>query len=272
MRYMRNEVLLTYSEEEDPFIKRTTIAAIEYLFGRYKLQKLYNNAINKSNNGASFWDSALENLNIKVNFNKIGLEQFPKQGPVLVIANHPFGVLDGIMICYLVSKVRNDFKVMLHKTLCREETIAKHILPIDFQETKKAILTNINSKKRAKEYLKSGGVVIIFPAGGVSTASNIFGKAKEFKWKPFPARLAKETNATIVPLYFHGQNSWLFHGVSKVSEAIRSAMHVREVKNKMGKEFKVSIGNPIKFEELARINNRMELTKTLYDITHKLNS
>ena len=144
------------------------------------------------------------------------------------------------------------------------------MLPVDFAETREAAKTNIETKRRAVETLNQDGAVVIFPGGGVSTSQGWFGPAKDLEWKRFTAKLVQTSRATVLPLFFHGQNSRLFQIVSQFSLTLRLALLLREVKNKMGLTIDVSIGNPIPFEALAHIKNRQELLNTLRDITYDL--
>ena len=95
-----------------------------------------------------------------------------------MVSNHPFGVLDGLVICHLVAKVRTDFRVLSNSVLYRAEEIRPFLLPIDFAETKEALKTNLKSRAEAKAHLMAGGCLVIFPAGGVSTTPTHVAQAR----------------------------------------------------------------------------------------------
>ena len=110
-------------------------------------------------------------------------ESIPKTGPLVVVANHPYGVLDGIAICWLVAQVRKDFKILINNVLCRAPEMAAHTLPVDFDATPEALQTNLTSRKQARQTLDAGGVVIVFPAGAISTTPRLLARrAEEVDW------------------------------------------------------------------------------------------
>ena len=118
--------------------------------------------------------------------------------------------------------------------------------------------------------MRNDGTVVIFPGGGVSTAQRWFGPALDLEWKRFTAKLVQTTRATVVPIFFHGQNSRLFQIVSQFSLTLRLALLLKEVKNKMGLTIDVTIGSPIPYRELEHIKDRQELLDTLRMITYNL--
>mgnify|MGYP002052478086 FL=1 len=93
----------------------------------------------------------------------------PKQGPLILVSNHPFGVLDGLALCYLTSLARSDFKFLAHSTFKKIPEIAPFVLPIDFDGASSALRSNIQTKHSAVKHVRSGGAIVIFPAGRVST-------------------------------------------------------------------------------------------------------
>lgn len=243
------------------------IAAIERLTGRVTLERLYREVLALPSDTCSVWETALDKLHIHLACDPNKIAQIPSEGPIVLIANHPFGVVDGIMIGHLASQIRVNFQILTNSVLCDLERVGEHLLPVDFQPTKAAMLTNIATKNRALATLQEGGAVVIFPGGGVATARGWWGPAYEFDWKPFVAKLVRVAKATVVPLYFHGQNSRLFHIVSQYSLTLRLAMLLNEVRNKMGHTLTVTIGDSIPFTDLAAIKNRLALTEHLYRTT-----
>ena len=160
------------SKVEHNFAQRIIIKTIETFSGKKKLEKLYKNySLDDPNN---FWADILNLMDIKViNKSKKKLV-IPKSGSLLLIANHPFGIIDGLIMCYLVSKVRSDFKIMTHETLQFLPELSKFILPVDFSsKNKESTILNIKTAQKAKEDLKNGSAIIIFPSGGVSVARNL---------------------------------------------------------------------------------------------------
>jgi putative hemolysin len=261
---------LTYASPNDPKLKSILIQSIERLTGQRKLQNLYQELLDQVDSGASFWGAALSQLRITLAYDRRQLEKIPQTGPLLLIGNHPFGLLDGLAMGYIASKVRPHFKILIHSALCQESRIAPYLLPIDFEETVAAIQTNINSKRAALATLHQNNAVVIFPGGGISTAVGPFGQVTDLEWKLFAAKLIQMTQATVVPIYFHGQNSRLFQIVSQFSLTLRLSLIIHEVHRKMGDTLLMTIGDPIPYPHLADIRKRKDLTNYLRNITYGL--
>ncbi len=243
--------IISYTEPGDPWHKRALIRSLERITGQRKLQKLYDDVMATHPTSQQIWSLMLEKLDIDLEVaNK---EAIPKDGPVIIIANHPFGVVDGIILGKLFSDVRMDFKVLVNSVLCRNEVLNQHFLPVSFDETKEAIRTNLETRKIALDNLQSGGSVGIFPGGGVATAPRIGQPATDLEWKRFVVKLIKKSNAQIIPVFFYGQNSQLFQVASHISLNLRLGVLLNEVNNKKGKTLKITVGRPISAESLSNI-------------------
>ena len=92
--------------------------------------------------------------------------QIPKDGPLVFVANHPFGIIDGLILCDIAARVRGDFRILLNNRLMKDEELNKLFLPVDFDRTREAMKRNVETKKNAQQILENGGTVIIFPSGG----------------------------------------------------------------------------------------------------------
>lgn len=260
----------SYASPEDGPLKKAVIRSIENLTGRRRLYRLYRDYPKRVPASYSFWKAAIHQLQLRLRYDPEALLAVPATGPVVIVANHPFGVVDGIVISFLVSQVRSDFKVLTNSLLYRAPEAQPFLLPIDFSETKAALKTNLKSRSEARGILSQGGCIVAFPGGTVSTASRAFGRAKDPDWKPFTARLIQDARATVVPVYFAGQNSRLFQIASQFSQTLRLSLLFKEVINKMDREMSVEIGTPIPFDELAHLTNRHLLCATLRERTYSL--
>jgi putative hemolysin len=183
----------------------------------------------------------------------------------VVVANHPYGVLDGIVIAWLISKVRSDFVVLTNAVLMRAPEVQGFILPIDFSETDEATRTNLASRAAARAQLDRGGVVVVFPAGGVSTAPDKLGRkpAIDGRWQPFVSQLIQRSKAVVVPVWFGGQNSRLFQIASHLSLTLRLSLIFHEVRTRIGARLPVAIGAPIPFAAIAGARDRQALADEL---------
>ena len=269
-----NKINFSYASDiEHSFAQRLIIKTIERVTGKKKLEKLYSQYSKNNNNPQAFWSDILNVMNISFKNKSKNKIYIPKNDPLMIIANHPFGIIDGLILCSIVSKVRNDFKIMTHETLKLLPQLDEYILPVDFSgNNKQTIKHNIKTASRAKNHLENNGVLIIFPSGSVSTAKNLKSEAQDDEWKSFPAKLAHQTCTDILPIYFDGKNGLLFHlFASKMKNStLKYSSYIHETRKKIGKEIIIYAGNIIKYESISHIKDRNLLIQYLKDKTYNL--
>lgn len=241
----------SYAAPDDPWLKRKLIQGIERITGQRYLKRIYEDNRAHPIAGESFFDAAMRRLELRIVANEDALARWPKTGPLVVVANHPFGVLDGLIICHLVSKVRSDFRVLTNSVLHRAEEIRTFLLPVDFADTQAAVQTNLRTRAEAKLHLTKGGCLIVFPAGGVSTTPSLWhSRAVDAEWKTFTGRLIAQTRAPVAPVFFSGQNSRLFQLASHVSMTLRLSLLFKEIHDRIGTAVHVRVGDVIAFDTL----------------------
>jgi putative hemolysin len=267
-----DDFLFSYAVPTDPPVKRGLIRLMEKVTGQPKLKRLYLDNQRFPRPSESFWAAAVRSLALDVLYDEAALARLPRTGPTVFVANHPYGVLDGLVISWLVQKVRPDFLVLTNAVLMRAEEVRDYVLPIDFSETPEALAMNVKSRAAARAQLEKGGAVVVFPAGGVSTAPDRLGRrpAVDAAWQPFVAQLIQRSKATVAPIWFGGQNSRLFQIASHVSLTLRLSLIFHEVKTRMGTTLPVAVGAPIPFEELAPIKDRQAMADLLMARTYAL--
>lgn len=261
----------SYADPADPRLKRLFIRIVERLTGQPYLKWLYEDNRANPQRGEDFWDAAIRKLELRLRYNEDALAQWPRTGPLVVVANHPFGVLDGLIICHIVSRVRKDFRVLTNAVLLRAEEVKEFLLPVDFAETEEALKTNLKTRAEAKSHLMKGGCLVVFPAGGVSTTPTIWHKqATDAEWKNLTARLIAQAKAPVAPVYFAGQNSRLFQLASHISMTLRLSLLFKEVHDRIGSEVHIRLGDVVPYERIAGINQRQSVMDMLRDITYSL--
>jgi len=259
-------VRFSYAEPSDPALKRLAVRSIELATGQPKLRRLYR----KYDGREDFFDAAVRLLQLDLRFDPTQLAHIPASGPLVVVANHPFGVVDGVAVSHLIARVRNDYRVVAHGLLTRAPEAAERIFPIDFSTKREALETNLTTRREALRWLADGHVLLIFPAGGVSTATKPFGEAVDYRWRPFTARLIHAAKTPVLPMYTAGQNSRVFQVASQYSETVRSALLFDEVRNKIGRPIRITIGELIPYEKLESIKDRQQLVDWLYTHVYAL--
>lgn len=268
---MSDRLLFSYASADDPALRRLTIQAIERLTGQPRLKRLYLENQRRPRFGESFWDAAVRQLELRVDYDREQLQAIPAAGPVVVVANHPFGVVDGLVIGHLISKVRPDLKILTHSLLCRAVELQPYVLPIDFAETPAARATMLRSRAEALSWLCGGGALVVFPGGAVSTSTGPFTRgAVDPEWKLFTAKAIRHARATVVPIFFAGQNSRLFQVASHLSLTLRLSLLFNEVRNKIGSTVQVRIGAPLPYAALSHLADRKALLDHLRRATYEL--
>lgn len=260
--------IFTFADGEMGPISNTLIRSIERMSGQPKIRRLYFDYVEEDRPYASFWADALDKLNIDIDLQRDAGAQIPRSGPTLVVANHPYGVIDGLVLCALMAEVRSDYKIITHRVLKQAPATMDKILPIDFDETEAALATNIETRQQAAAYLKQGGAVIIFPAGAISLAPNLVGEAYDKEWKTFAAKLATQRDTVTVPFLFNGQNSLLFQAARKISLTLAYSLMFREICKLMGSTVSLTMRNSIHADELKALGNRKAITQYLRDRTY----
>lgn len=258
---------ISYANPADPLGRRIFISAVEKLTGQLRLKRLYRHYQQHGDKDANFWGEAVKGLRLRLEGDMAALQQVPQEGPLVVVANHPFGVIDGVVLCHLVSSIRPNIKVIAHEVFLRAPEVRDDILPISFTGSREARLGNIESCRRAIAHAKAGGALVIFPSGGIAAADKLFGRAEDLPWQPFAARVMIAARATVLPVYFEGQNSHLFHAVSRLSQPGREALLMREAARRIGSAVPIKISAPIPFETLERMGDADAILRQLRRIT-----
>lgn len=235
------------------------ILFIEFLTGRPRLERMYQEILDSHPTSDEIWALIFNKLKLNYVLEEGTLEEIESNEPTIIIANHPFGVVDGVVLGHLVSQKRPKFKFLVNEVLCKEPLLTPFLLPIDFKETKEAVATNIKTRKTALKCLQQGESIIIFPSGGVATSPGFLKKAQDLEWKKFVCKLIKKSEATVIPIYFEGSNSWVFQLASQISMDLRLSTLLYEVVNKIGKTITLKIRTKIPFSEMQALHKNKDL-------------
>ena len=265
--YIVEEPKLTFESPDDGPLTRALVRSLEGFLGRHKMERHYQGLKAKDVDSKTFFRDAFKLSNITLDGDLSPLLEIPKGRPVLFIANHPFGVIDGLILCNMALDYADDFQVVINSLLCQDRDLVPHFLPIDFSETKEAAKRNVRSKQLAGKALANGVPLILFPSGMVSTADAPgFGDVVDAPWTTFIAKLVMQYQPTVVPVFFHGQNTRLFHVASNIAEPFRMAMHMREALKRFGQTVSLDVGVHHSPEDYNHITSRQEMTEHFYKI------
>ena len=272
MKKKDNRVAFTFASSEVNKLSQSFIKITELLTGKLTLKKLYDEYLVEENPPENFWKDAIKKLELNLIPHYYSKEQIPQNGRLIVVANHAFGVADGVSICSLLSDIRYDYKMITHKVLRHAEAVKEKIIPIDFTNTKDAMINNIKARRSAEDVLKDNGVIVIFPSGTIATKSSLGKtiKATDGDWKQFTSKLAIRTKTPILPIFFEGQNSQLFHIANKIGLTFRYSLMMYELKRKIGETINIHVGNIISAEKIREIGDLREITKYIRYKTYDL--
>ncbi|MBI1217563.1 MAG: acyltransferase [Rhodobacteraceae bacterium] len=246
---------ISYSYSASSRSGRAVIRAIENTTGRLGLIKKADGYQFEVERGRSFWEVIADRYRLSLQVTGGSLNYIPANGPLVVIANHPFGILDGLMMGLLLSRVRGDFRILANNVFRRARELDEVILPISFDESKEAVKLNLETRSTALKYLGGGGAIGVFPGGTVSTAARPFGHPMDPGWRNFTAKMIAKSNATVVPVFFEGHNSRLFQLVSHLHPTLRMALLIKEFRRRIGGPVRVVVGAPIASTKLEPLKS-----------------
>ena len=260
--------IFSFADGEMGPISNALIRGIERVTGQPKIKKIYLDYVNDERPDHMFWQDAVDRLALRVNMHFDPGAYIPKTGRLLVVANHPFGVIDGLILCSEISKIRPDYKIITHQVLRQAPAVRHQILPIDFDETEEALRTNMQTRKDAMHQIRENGALILFPSGAISRAPKVIGQATESEWKTFAAKLALIEDTTILPVFFNGQNSVSYMAARKMSQTLGYSLMFREIVRRIGSRVDVTIRKPIHTADLSHFEDRNEITAYLRALTY----
>jgi len=213
-----------------------------------KFNQLYSKVADKK--GIDFLNAALDTLQVKYEVNPEELKRIPKTGPFITVSNHPYGGIDGVIAIKLVADTRPDYKNLGNYIIQRIPQLGEFIIPVDPFEGSKGKANSVVGIKSALTHLKDGKCLGIFPAGEVSTYyDNNEEGAVDRQWQSSMIKFIKKAEVPVVPIYFQGTNSRLFHLLGLIHPMLRTAKLPSEMLNKKNKTIKVRIGTPITVQE-----------------------
>ena len=245
---------------------RVLIRMMENATGRIRLIRRAAGYEQEVAQGRDFWQVMVDRYGLGLDILRGSLDLIPRDGPLIVIANHPYGLLDGLMLGHILSHRRSDFRILAHHVFCKAPDLASVILPVAFDETKAAVQRNLETRRVALDYLGQGGAIGIFPGGTVSTAATPFSQPMDPGWRSFTARMVAKSGATVVPIYFDGHTSRMFQIASHLHVTLRMGLLIKEFATRVDTPVRVAIGAPISADQIAACAGD---TKAMMDFLRK---
>jgi putative hemolysin len=208
-------------------------------------------------------ETLLEEMQVDLQLQPADLERIPAKGPLVAVANHPFGVLDGAALGVLLSRVRPDVRVITNSLLEGIPELSEHCFFVDPFHSPTSVEKNLKALKQAIEWLQQGGALAVFPAGEVSQFNVGQGQVADPAWNTVAARLIRKTGASALPVYFCGHNSMTFQLLGMIHPRLRTLVLIQEFLQQRGKKLEVRVGTPTPSELIANIEDDREATEYL---------
>ena len=251
--------------EQNP-LKRLFLNFLEMILGARTINDLYLKSKNYDNE-SNFWSSALHVLNIDLCINYLNDVEVPRKEALIIVCNHPYGIIDGILIGKIISFYRDDYMFLANEALKKIPEISGKIIPVDLNtlNNKKNRTSNLSSLRKVYSHLGEGGCLIIFPGGEVSSANGIFDKPIDPKWSSLPVKLSRTFDCNILPIFIHGSSSLLFQFITKISFSLRKYFLFREVLKKRNKSIDVTINEVCDINDYNRNFNDTDLSNEIYE-------
>ena len=244
---------LSYASTFGDPMKATIIRVIEALTGKLTVLRLIRKFEKKETpSGQAFWRAALDVMGIELTTPQSQLDRIPKSSPVIIVANHPHGMVDGMIFAHLIGRVRPDYRILTRSLLTAiDEVAGSYMIAVPFAHDPDALQKGVAMRAEAMQHLKDGGVVALFPSGSVAASETFFGPAIEEEWNVFTAALIRRSGATVVPMHFPGQNSRAYQIANKLSPILRQGLLLHEIVHSLNKPQGPIVGHPVADEDIA---------------------
>lgn len=210
--------------------RAATIRVVEWLTGKarllYLIRKFEAEGVEI---GQPFFTHALRVMGIRIDTPDAQVARIPKAGPCVLVANHPHGLVDGMVLAELIGRRRTDYKILTRSLLTDVPEVSDFMIPVPFPHEADARERNLEMRREAMAHLGQGGMIVLFPSGAVAASRTWFGPAVEAPWNPFTAKLIRRSGATIVPVHFRGRNSRAYQIANLISPSLRQGLLLHEV-------------------------------------------
>lgn len=267
---------ISYASSMETKAGRAVVRMLENTTGRLSLLKRARGYEKDVGTKGSFFDVMVARYGLTLSLISGRLKNIPASGPLIVIANHPYGILDGLILGHVLSQTRPEFRILANSVLNRAPELSQHLLPIRFEGTKSALAENIASRRSALGILDEGGAIGVFPGGTVSTGAGPFSHPIDPTWRNFTARMVAKSRAQVVPIYFDGNTSRLFQIASHLHMTLRIGLLMQEFRKRVDTSVRIAIGAPIGRDELDPFDSDSKammdfLRKATYELSPEPN-
>ncbi len=242
---------LSYANTFTNPVARRLIQTLELFTGKFRLLRLIRRFEDKGvPHGQEFWAQALQIMGIGITTPDDEIARIPAEGPLVVVANHPHGLVDGMVLAELIGRVRTDYKILTRSLLTGVAEIEEFMIPVPFPHEEDALDKNLEMRKRSMAHLANGGCVVLFPSGVVASSDRMWGPAIEREWNPFTAKMIFRSGASVVPIRFPGQNSRAYQIANRIAAPLRQGLLLFEVTHALNRPQRPFVGETLSPEDV----------------------
>ncbi|MEM7075658.1 MAG: lysophospholipid acyltransferase family protein [Pseudomonadota bacterium] len=248
---------LTYANTFDSPATALTIRSIEWFSGKLSILRMIRHFERRgAPTGQAFWRAALDTMGIDLLTPQAQIDRIPLTGPVVVVANHPHGLVDGMILADLIGRRRTDYKILTRALLTGiDEVAASYMISVPFPHEPDAQRKSVEMRAKAMAHLKQGGLISVFPSGVVASSDTMFGPVIEREWAVFTAQMIRRSGAQVVPIFFPGANSRVYQMANRVSATLRQSFLLHEVVKSCNKPQNPIVGDPIDPDRISMLEN-----------------
>jgi len=248
---------LTYSNSFNNPLQAALIRTIEWFTGKLSILRMVRKLERRgSPKGQAFWGACLDVMRIELKTPDTQLHNIPAEGPVVVVANHPHGLVDGMVLAELIGRRRNDYRILTRSVLDGLDQVASsYMITVPFPHDPDAQRKMVEMRSEAMTYLKAGGLVTLFPSGVVASSDTLMGPAIEREWNVFTAQLIRRSGAKVVPIFFPGSNSRSYQIANRISATLRQALLLHEIVKSCNRIMRPVVGEVLTDKQLSKLQS-----------------
>ncbi len=248
---------LTYANSFDSRLTSLIIRSMEWMTGKITIVRMIRKFEKRgAPTGQAFWRAALDTMGIPLLTPDDEVRNIPPDGPVVVVANHPHGLVDGMILADLIGRRRSDYKILTRALLTGiDEVAASYMISVPFPHEPDAQRKSVEMRAKAMAHLKEGGVISVFPSGVVASSDTLFGPAVEREWNVFTAQMIRRSGARVVPIFFPGSNSRWYQMANCISATLRQGLLLHEVVHSCNRPQRPIVGEPVSDERMKMLES-----------------